>query len=51
MDNTTVKIDKDLLERVDKVLRDKIGHIKYTSKKQFINIAVLSLLEQEEGGK
>ena len=46
-----VKIDKDLLERVEKVIKNKSKKIKYSSKKQFIDIAVLELLEKEEGKK
>ena len=43
-----VKIDKELLERVDRLISKKEKKIKYSSKKQFVNIAVLELLEKEE---
>ena len=42
-----VKIDGELLERVKKIIK----RIKYSSKKQFIDLAVLELLEREEKGK
>lgn len=43
-----VKIDKDLLEKVEKIISAKSKKIIYPSKKQFVNIAVLKLLEEEE---
>lgn len=43
-----VKIDKDLLMRVEKLIKKKEKKIRYSSKKQFINVAVLNLLEKEE---
>tara|TARA_Y100000310_G_scaffold338212_1_gene427240 strand:- start:1618 stop:1791 length:174 start_codon:yes stop_codon:yes gene_type:complete len=43
-----VKIDKELLEKVKKII-DK-NRIKYSNSKQFVNIAVLEKLEKE-GGK
>jgi len=46
-----VKINSDLLERVEKLIKRKDKKIKYSSKKQFIDIAVLELLEREEKGK
>lgn len=48
MDNSTVKIDPELLDRVNKLIRDKSKRILYSSKKQFVNVAVLKLLEKEE---
>lgn len=51
MDNTTVKIKKELLDRVEKIVEDKFEHIKYANKKQFVNAAVLELLRQEEEKK
>ncbi len=42
----TVKIDKELLERVRKLIKRK--KIRYAHQKQFINVAVLDLLEREE---
>ncbi len=47
MTNTT-KIDEDLLERVKKLIKMKNKKIKYANAKQFINVAVLKLLEEEE---
>ena len=44
----TVKIDKDLLERVGRLIKKKDKKIKYAHQKQFIDIAVLKLLEEEE---
>ena len=46
-----VKIDSDLLERVEKLIKRKDKKIKYSSKKQFIDIAVLELIEREEKKK
>lgn len=47
MDNTTVKIDAELLRRIKKLLRNVPHRILYTNVKQFVNIAILGLLEQE----
>jgi len=44
----TVKIDPDLLKRVNILIKNKSKRIKYSSAKQFINVAVLGLLEKEE---
>lgn len=46
--SNVVKINKDLLERIKRLIRKKDKKIKYSSKKQFVNIAVLELLEKEE---
>ena len=51
MDNTTVKLDKSLLKRVKKLLKNTPHRIRYTNLKQFLNIAVLQLLEKEEKSK
>ena len=48
MTKDTTKIDKDLLERVKKLIKMKNKKIKYANAKQFINVAVLKLLEEEE---
>lgn len=48
MDNTGVKIDRDLLERVKKIVKKKDKKIMYSHMKQFVNVAVLKLLEKEE---
>jgi|TARA_B100002003_G_scaffold125082_1_gene115402 hypothetical protein len=45
----TTKIDEDLLERVKKLIKMKNKKIRYDNTKQFINVAVLNLLEKEEG--
>jgi len=44
----TVKINEDLLKRVISITKNKTKKIKYPTAKQFINIAVLELLEKEE---
>lgn len=44
----TVKIDESLLKRVEKIINHKTKKIRYSSKKQFINVAVLELLNKEE---
>lgn len=43
-----VKIDKDLLARVEKLIKRKDKKIKYAHKKQFVEVAVLKLIEEEE---
>ncbi|MCX8159046.1 MAG: hypothetical protein N3D20_02020 [Candidatus Pacearchaeota archaeon] len=45
---TGVKIDKDLLKRIERLIQRKDKKIKYAHKKQFVDIAVLKLLEEEE---
>ncbi len=44
----TVKINEDLLKRVISITKNKSKKIKYSTAKQFINVAVLELLEKEE---
>ncbi len=51
MDNTTVKLDKALLKRIKKLLKKDSQRIRYTNLKQFVNISVLKLLEEEESSK
>jgi hypothetical protein len=46
--SNVVKIDNALLERIKRLIGKKDKKIKYSSKKQFVNIAVLELLEKEE---
>jgi metal-responsive CopG/Arc/MetJ family transcriptional regulator len=46
--SNTVKIDETLLGRVEKLIKMKDKKIKYANRKQFINVAVLQLLEKEE---
>lgn len=43
----TVKIDEDLLEKVKKLIKSKDKKLKYANTKQFINVAVIKLLEEE----
>lgn len=46
----TVKINKDLLKRVEDLVKQKDKKIRYAHKKQFVEVAVLNLLESEESG-
>jgi len=43
-----VKIDEDLLKRVNKLIKESSMKIKYSNAKQFVNIAVLEKLERGE---
>lgn len=43
----TVKIDEELLARVIAITKHKTKKIKYSTAKQFVNVAVLELLEKE----
>ena len=43
-----VKIQKDLLSRIERLIKDKDKKIIYSSRKQFVNIAVLKLIKKEE---
>lgn len=43
----SVKIDKELLDAVKELIKNSPHKIKYSSAKQFIDIAVLELLERE----
>jgi hypothetical protein len=47
MDNATVKLDSILLGRVKRLIKRDSCRIRYGSLKQFVNIAVLNLLELE----
>ena len=51
MDNTTVKLDKALLKRAKKLLKKTSQRIRYTNLKQFVNISVLKLLEENKAQK
>ena len=44
----TVKIDRKLLRRVKKLIKKESKKIQYASAKQFVNIAVMKLLNEEE---
>jgi hypothetical protein len=48
MTRDNVKIDENILKRVMSITKDKTKKIKYATAKQFVNIAVLELLEKEE---
>ena len=48
MSTTTVRIDIDLKRRVEKLIANKFKRIKYESAKQFVNYAIIDLLEKEE---
>ena len=43
-----VKIDEELLKRINKLIKEKSMKIKYSNAKQFVNIAVLEKLEKDE---
>ena len=45
--DAVVKIDLDLLERVEAFINRKINKFKYVNKKQFIDVAVNELLKKE----
>ena len=47
----SVKIDKTLLNKVKYLIKDENSRIKYSSAKQFVDIAVLELLNKEEKGE
>lgn len=47
----SVKIDDDLLIRVENLIKRKDKKIIYAHKKQFVDIAVQNLLEKEENTK
>jgi hypothetical protein len=42
-----VKIDENLLKRVNKLIKSNSMKIKYSNAKQFVNISVLEKLEKE----
>lgn len=44
----SVKINKELLKKVNSIIKTGPNNIKYSSAKQFVDIAVLELLEREE---
>ena len=43
-----VKIDEELLKRVNKLIKESLMKIKYSNAKQFVNLAVLEKLEKEK---
>jgi hypothetical protein len=43
----TVKINSELLKKVEKLIKKTNKKIKYSSAKQFVDIAVYELLERE----
>lgn len=44
----TVKINPELYKRINLLIEDKVKKITYNSAKQFVDIAVLKLLKEEE---
>ena len=44
----SVKIDKELLDRVKELIKESPHKIRYSSAKQFVDIAVLEMLKKEE---
>jgi len=50
-DNSVVKIDSALLEKVEEFISKEENRLKFTNKKQFIDIAVNDFLEKLKGGK
>ncbi len=47
MGEAVVKVDSELLERVEKLIGEKDKRIKYSSRKQFVDIAIFELIERE----
>ncbi len=45
--SNVVKIDEDLLKKVKKLVNSKENRIRYSNAKQFVNIAVLEKLNNE----
>jgi len=43
-----VKIDEELLKKVNKLIKESSMKIKYSNAKQFVNIAVLEKLEKDD---
>ena len=52
-EGSAVKIDSDLLERVDDFIKKEENRLKFVNKKQFINLVVYEFLEKvkKEGKK
>jgi hypothetical protein len=48
MKEAVVKIDGDLLKEVEEFINRKANKIAYSSKKHFVNMAVLEKLKKEE---
>ena len=51
MKESVVKVDSELLERVEKFLELEENRIRYSSKKQFVDIAILELLDRVSNKK
>ena len=47
----TVKINSELLKKIEKLIKKESKKIKYSSAKQFVDIAVFELLETKKEGK
>lgn len=45
---SVVKIDSHLLEKVEEFIKKDENRLKYTNKKQFINLAVNEFLKKED---
>jgi len=48
--SSVVKIDPRLLEKVDDFIKQEENRLRFTNKKQFIDIAVFEFLEKIENG-
>lgn len=46
-----VKIDSELIKEVEEFINKKENRIRYSGKKQFVDIAVFELLEKEKNNK
>lgn len=49
--NSVVKIDSTLLEKINKFIEKEENRLKFVNKKQFVDIAVFELLKKMEVGK
>jgi len=47
----TVKINEELLKKIEKLIKKVDKKIKFSSAKQFVDIAVYELLKKESGGE
>jgi Arc/MetJ-type ribon-helix-helix transcriptional regulator len=47
----TVKINSELLKKIEKLIKQGNKKLKYSSAKQFVDIAVFELLERERKGR
>ncbi len=49
--DSVVKIDFDLLNRVEEFVSKEENRLKFTNKKQLVNLAVFEFLNKFDGGK